>query len=980
MGRNLIRRLTAFSEWSRPVKAFVGLLLLLFIPLLLLRKLLGAAVSLDEAKIREDFQQRIQLEMQSFLGDATPEDQIKSAFNEVLERFPVASGTIIDETWLKGFLPALKREIPFEPLDLWIFGPDLKNLHIEGTPLHMREKVRWIFAALHRGLYSVSRTDENFRKTIAANQGLNEYQSRQFVEAINEGGQLSERAKSFATELWSERENLNKMMQDVDAGHGDRLRCGLMWPILTAAGRTILLVAILRDKATGRPRGGVVLTIPENRIMPAWYFSRARQDRRDQAIRRRWAKSSPRRPERVWLPNYAGLAWVDVARHHPEVHLITFVPPSLLSVPIKRYLPWVDFLLAFFFLASLLLIWRGQSFENIVSLRIYGQLNVALAVSALLPLIGFVLVAWAYASFHYSFGRDQLQKQLEWRLNTIDQRYRSFTEKQLAKYRQIREWVARHAAEPELVRDRLDTLTMDREIQGFFIITAGGKLIRNDTKEDRLLQSIFKGIAFKLFKSLRLETAGAKSVADLAEAAMGDDLFKLLMAQSLAEFMVSLDRFFLLSTGDREPMVFYIDILYRDREKKQPAGVIVLMQSVYNNLPRFIKQDLLQDTDTRRSIGLDTLKVVRKEGQTLKVFPEGTILSTLERDVHNLAVDVKGAVVRDYLDSSDPWIIGARRISTYHYVVVAGLDGRPLLRSNHLIIWGLSLLVGYALLVLSGVTRFLSGRFAAPLLELRSAAEAVGHRDYSVRVAMDSRDEFGELGEAFNRMAQGLYEREQMSRFVSGDVLEAVKKENVTEHAERAEVTILFSDIRGFTSLSERFEPEVIVTMLNDYFTVMESCIVEQGGIIDKYVGDAIMAVFRDRAGQPPHWWRAARSALDMREALFRFNHDRQMQGLFTVANGIGINTGEVISGRVGSRIGRLDFTVIGDAVNLAARLESESKRAMRSHILISPATRDRLGAHAGTAFLDEVTVKGKEKPVALYELLNLQAFTEKRT
>ena len=107
-----------------------------------------------------------------------------------------------------------------------------------------------------------------------------------------------------------------------------------------------------------------------------------------------------------------------------------------------------------------------------------------------------------------------------------------------------------------------------------------------------------------------------------------------------------------------------------------------------------------------------------------------------------------------------------------------------------------------------------------------------------------------------------------------------------------------------------------------------------------------------------------------MREVLTAFNADRRARGLFAVDNGIGINTGEVISGHVGSRHGRLDHTVIGDTVNLAARLESESKRGTATHIIISASTREVLGPLGTVAGLDRVTVKGKDRPVEIFELL----------
>ncbi len=181
--------------------------------------------------------------------------------------------------------------------------------------------------------------------------------------------------------------------------------------------------------------------------------------------------------------------------------------------------------------------------------------------------------------------------------------------------------------------------------------------------------------------------------------------------------------------------------------------------------------------------------------------------------------------------------------------------------------------------------------------------------------------------------------------------------------------TILFSDIRNFTSISEDLGPQGTVSLLNEYFTVMVECIQSEGGMLDKFIGDAIMAAFGMPIPGENDEDRAVRAAISMMNELQRFNSNRIAVGKNPIDIGIGLNTDQVVSGNIGSPK-RMDYTLIGDGVNLASRLESACKQ-YAAHILISDNTCRKLHGTYRMREIDRVIVKGKTEPVAVYEILD---------
>lgn len=181
--------------------------------------------------------------------------------------------------------------------------------------------------------------------------------------------------------------------------------------------------------------------------------------------------------------------------------------------------------------------------------------------------------------------------------------------------------------------------------------------------------------------------------------------------------------------------------------------------------------------------------------------------------------------------------------------------------------------------------------------------------------------------------------------------------------------TVLFSDIRGFTTLTEELGAQGTVAFLNEYFTLMVDCIQRHGGMLDKFIGDAIMAAFGIPVPHGDDEDRAVRAAIDMIRALFLWNEERSVQGKKLVDMGIGLNTDEVVSGNIGSPK-RMDYTLIGDGVNIASRLESACKQ-YSARILISENTYKKLRGAYRVREVDLVVVKGKTEPVGVYEVLD---------
>jgi len=239
-------------------------------------------------------------------------------------------------------------------------------------------------------------------------------------------------------------------------------------------------------------------------------------------------------------------------------------------------------------------------------------------------------------------------------------------------------------------------------------------------------------------------------------------------------------------------------------------------------------------------------------------------------------------------------------------------------------------------------------------------------------------DELEQLASGFNTMVDGLQERDKLKttfgKYMTEAVMEHLMAGKVQLGGETLTATILFSDIRSFTSISEKMDAKALVTLLNEYFTEMVDVVIEEDGVVDKYIGDAIMAVFGAPVTKNDDALHAVRAAVGMRKALAKLNETLKQRGMTPLKTGIGIHTGEVVAGNIGSEK-RMEYTVIGDTVNLASRLESSTKE-LGVAVLISEDTYVLVKDHIDARAVKEITVKGREKPVMTYEVLGLKGET----
>jgi len=272
----------------------------------------------------------------------------------------------------------------------------------------------------------------------------------------------------------------------------------------------------------------------------------------------------------------------------------------------------------------------------------------------------------------------------------------------------------------------------------------------------------------------------------------------------------------------------------------------------------------------------------------------------------------------------------------------------------------------------SGIALWLGFRFSRPISNLVLATQEIGSGNYQHKIILARNDELGNLATAFNRMGDELLKNALMQKsfgkYIGSEVLEMIMADPESDwlKGHRNEASIVFVDIRGFSAFSEINEPEEIVEKLNEYFEIATQSIQDNGGYVDKFIGDAVLGVFGVPVYHKDHAERAVRSAANMQKE-FRKKQENGNVLLQTV--GIGINSGVVVSGNIGSQ-DRMEYTVIGDSVNLAAHIY---RLANPGEIIISTSVYSRIKEMVEVDPLPLQHIKGKTEPVETFKLIRIK-------
>ena len=277
------------------------------------------------------------------------------------------------------------------------------------------------------------------------------------------------------------------------------------------------------------------------------------------------------------------------------------------------------------------------------------------------------------------------------------------------------------------------------------------------------------------------------------------------------------------------------------------------------------------------------------------------------------------------------------------------------------------ILLGIAIAILLGI------EFSRPISKLVLATKEIGKGNFQYRIDMLRKDEFGDLASAFNYMAKELWNKLMLQKsfgcYVSPEVLDMIltHPEDSWLKGTRNEATILFTNVRGFTAYSGTRKPEEVVEALNEYFGIVTQYILEHGGYVDKFIGDAVLGVFGVPIAHADHAERAVKAMVEMQKELQQ--RAGQSNNLLLSRIGVGINSGVVVSGTLGSQV-KMEYTVIGDSVNIASRL---NRLAGPGEIIISKSVYDQAIHLVSVKALPPQPMKGKSEMVEAFQVLGLK-------
>ncbi len=398
------------------------------------------------------------------------------------------------------------------------------------------------------------------------------------------------------------------------------------------------------------------------------------------------------------------------------------------------------------------------------------------------------------------------------------------------------------------------------------------------------------------------------------------------------------------------------------------------------NLAESVKGDLLLGNNDKVTEAVWRLKNSSIEGlkQVAILNHKGKLVASFDRDGETVTFDDAAAILKFTLLTT---IEKHNRYEFYYPIMTKLQDGgeekeillgvafvsfskrsilAPIEHARNIAIGSALFIILFSIVGINRIAR----KMANQIQLLSNGAREVGNGNLDVQISVSSKDELGLLAREFNNMIQQLREKLQMQKFVSKLTVEMIKdsvSDGKSSRASKRNVAVLFSDVRSFSSLAEKLDPEEIVKLINIYFEVQTKIIERFHGIVDKFMGDQIMAVFQGKSMAD----NVLRAAVEIQRHVRLLNQDRAAAGQATLDVGIGVNHGAAVMGHMGSAH-RMDYTVLGDVVNVASRLCAHAKVGQ---IITSSDLIQQVNGSYPTTRLKSISVKGRSQAIEVCEV-----------
>ncbi|HEY9072387.1 MAG TPA: adenylate/guanylate cyclase domain-containing protein [Candidatus Ozemobacteraceae bacterium] len=659
---------------------------------------------------------------------------------------------------------------------------------------------------------------------------------------------------------------------------------------------------------------------------------------------------------------------------------------AALRHPFRDWQPWLRLLFhAITFGSGLFLLLKDRGAT--LPLNIRGQLAVAVGVATVLPLLAGGGVLTSYLEFRREIDQELRSRAVAERLELLENGLNGHLESMKQRIGRLKEKIAFNIdIGPEGAARLLSRIRRRVSAQMALLITADGRdafdadagLSAKTCQLTDKLAEMARTISMRVFLAAGcftdedLERLPRSALWTRRRRAIASNISVIDIATLLESDGKAIDPKF---SGITDSMLF--QYMVKNPETKRIQGLLYVMydraglvRMYLDSLERRRESASEFQAGSVTEVALfGTVDATRRQLDPAMTWPRAAEADPRLLELARHALTIPAGTMRERVAAEG--IVAQIRSFTGFGLVAAGLSA-PLapgwsVWQDRLVmgVWGL-----YAVLLTLVVTTYLTRNFLRPLDTIAGAGCEVAAGRYDVALHLRTGDEFAGLADEFNTMTAGLRERERLARFVSKEVLESVRsddKAGLHPGGERRRIGILFAHIVDFDRIAAPLAVDGVFELLNDLLPRLERNLHDNGGSLDKVVGDGVMGVFHPAPVSAAT--RACRAAEAIRETIRQVNAERLLSGLEPLRISIGLVVGNAVCGRIGSRTGRLDFTAIGDPVNLAARLEAESRRRPDAPVLFDEVTAQEAGKDIVCIPIDIIQVRGRVKPVRIFTL-----------